>query len=313
MFRWRKGGLVLDARDVGGAAASHAQTPTPLVLEDRIRVYFAPRDADGRSFTAFADLDLHDPRRVLHVHAAAVLDPGRPGTFDDEGIMPSSALADGGRVLLYYSGWNQRKTVPYHNSTGLAESSDGGASFRRVCEGPVLERTPEEPYLAVTPSVLRENGAWRVWYVSGLRWESIEGRYEPVYVIKTARSADGIHWERPNLTCIAQRHALEAFSRPWVIRLGEAYRMWYCHRHSVNYRDGAGSYRLGYATSSDGSRWIRRDEEAGLDVSGEGWDSTMICYPSVVQVGGRLIMFYNGNGFGRGGFGVATAELDEAA
>jgi len=39
----------------------------------------------------------------------------------------------------------------------------------------------------------------------------------------------------------------------------------------------------------------------------------MICYPSVVQVGKRLVMFYNGSGFGRGGFGVATAELEEAA
>ena len=132
MFRWRKRGLVVDAGSLGGLVASHAQTPTPLLLEDRIRVYFAARGADGKSFTAFADLDRDDPTRILKIHPDPVLEPGKPGTFDDEGIMPSCVMVDGDRVLLYYSGWNQRKTIPYHNSTGLAESHDGGVTFRRV-------------------------------------------------------------------------------------------------------------------------------------------------------------------------------------
>lgn len=309
MLAWRKAGLVLDAARIGGDVASHAQTPTPLVLDDRIRVLFAARNAAGMSFPAYADLDLQDPTRVLSIEPSAVLAPGAPGTFDDEGIMPSTIVRDGGRILLYYSGWNRRHSIPYHNSTGLAESVDVGRTFRRLYEGPVLDRTPEEPYLAVTPSVLVEDGLWRIWYVSGLRWERIGGRFEPVYVIKSATSRDGVRWERPNRTCIPQKHPLEAFSRPWVLRLEDGYHMWFCCRHSVDYRDGLGAYRIGYATSADGVDWERRDEEAGIDVSPEGWDSTMICYPSVVRVRDELVMFYNGNGFGRGGFGIARATL----
>ena len=82
--------------------------------------------------------------------------------------------------------------------------------------------------------------------------------------------------------------------------------MWYCFRDSKDYRDGTGSYRMGYAESKDGIHFTRADNKAGIDVSKEGWDSTMICYPTIVEVDGRLLMFYNGNGFGRTGIGYAV-------
>ena len=31
----------------------------------------------------------------------------------------------------------------------------------------------------------------------------------------------------------------------------------------------------------------------------------MICYPNIISVNGKYIMFYNGNGFGESGFGFA--------
>lgn len=70
-------------------------------------------------------------------------------------------------------------------------------------------------------------------------------------------------------------------------------------------------YRIGYAESDDGKRWTRIDEAVGFDVSPEGFDSEMICYPHVVQHENRLYMFYNGNGFGREGIGLAVAEDSE--
>jgi hypothetical protein len=36
----------------------------------------------------------------------------------------------------------------------------------------------------------------------------------------------------------------------------------------------------------------------------------MICYPAVVDVNGRRLMFYNGNRHGATGFGVAVLEQD---
>ncbi|MBC7781068.1 MAG: hypothetical protein H7125_13290 [Proteobacteria bacterium] len=314
-MRWRKLGQVFDPRAHREWAGSHAQVPTVLVLADRLRVYYADRHADGRSFPTFIDVDRDDPTRVLYCHRVPVLGWGAPGTFDDEGVMPAFALEHEGRIRLYYSGWNRRVSVPYHNATGLAVSDDGGVTFVRAFDGPLLDRTPEEPYLAVTPWVLREpraggGYAWRAWYISGLRWVPVDGRLEPVYVIKHALSDDGIRWQRPNLQCVAQQHELEAFSHPSVWRDGDTWHMWYCHRHSRDYRTGPGAYRIGYARSSDGIGFERDDAAAGIDVSEEGWDDTMICYPAVVPVGDRVFLFYNGNAFGQTGIGVAVLERD---
>lgn len=308
MPRWKKLGRIFHLDPSPERLTTHAQVPTALVRPDVVRVYFAPRNAEGRSYPAYVDLDRKDLTRVVDVHEQPVMDLGRPGMFDDDGIMPACVMDHAGEIWMYYSGWNQRITVPYHNSTGLAVSTDGGNSFTRRFEGPVLDRTPEEPGLAVTPSILREADKWLCWYISGLRWERINGKFEPVYVIKHAHSNDGIHWMRPNKLCVEQKHPLEAFSHPTVIKCESTYHMWYCFRHSQDFRDGSGSYRIGYAASADGADWSRQDADAGIVLSDSGWDSTMQCYPYVLEIDGKTYMFYNGNSFGQSGIGLAVLE-----
>jgi hypothetical protein len=68
------------------------------------------------------------------------------------------------------------------------------------------------------------------------------------------------------------------------------------------------TYRIGYAESKDGIHWERKDNEAGIDVSENGWDSEMICYPAVIKVKGKTYLFYNGNNNGVTGFGYAELE-----
>ena len=79
--------------------------------------------------------------------------------------------------------------------------------------------------------------------------------------------------------------------------------MWYSCRGSA--------YRIGYAESNDGLEWERKDEEAGIDVSQDGWDSEMIEYPCVFQHGGSWYMLYNGNGYGASGIGLAVLDADD--
>lgn len=302
---WEKKGNVYDPRQHRGWAGSHAQAPTVLVRDDVLRVYYADRNAAGQSFTSYLDLDRRDPSRVVYFHQRAVMPFGKPGTFDDEGVTPGCAMEHEGRVYLYYSGWNRRLTVPYHNATGLAVSDDGGQSFARMFEGPILDRVPLDPYLAVTPCVMKEGELWRMWYVSGVEWAEVAGAWEPVHVIKYAQSRDGIHWGRPNIVSVRPRHGREALSHPWVIKRDGVYRMWYGFRDSQDYRDGKGSYRIGYAESRTGVEFERMDDAAGITVSETGWDSTMICYPCVVTVDGKTYMFHNGNSFGQTGIGYA--------
>lgn len=306
-MKWLKLGKVFDPREMPWVR-SHAQVPTAIAIEDRIRVYFAGRNNDGKSFPAFVDVDISNPTKILNYSDKPCMDFGAPGTFDDDGMMPSEVLRDGDKIVMYYSGWNQKVKTPYHNCMGVAVSHDNGVTFERMFEGPIMDRTPLEPYVAVTPCIVKEGNQWHMWYVSGLRWKDVNGYYEPIYVIKYATSYDGISWIRPNITCIPQRHEDEAFSRPSVIVKDGFFHMWYCYRNSTDYRDGEGAYRMGYAKSKDGINWERLDEEAGITVSDSGWDSTMIGYPYVLKVGKAYYMFHNGNGFGRTGFGCAKLE-----
>ncbi len=305
---WKKLGRTFCLPASDARPRTHVQGPVAIALTDRVRVYLAARDSNGRSYPLFVDVSLEDPTRVLQVHDQAIIPYGHIGMFDDDGIMPACAMSVEDEIWLYYSGWNQRVTIPYHNTTGLAKSFDGGITFVRAFDGPILDRTHLEPWMSVTPWVIRSHSLWRIWYVSGLRWVQIDGRLEPVYGIKYGESDDGIHWRRPGDLVIPQRHPNEAIARPTVIEVGGAYHMWYCFRDSVDFRDGAGSYRIGYAFSPNGREWQRADHLAGIDRSAEGWDSTMLCYPYLLGTQNRIYLFYNGNGFGQTGFGCAVWE-----
>lgn len=304
MKKWRNLGLVYRTE-------SYAQTPTPLVLGDRVRVYFAERDQSGKSFIRFVDLGRGDVTQVIGGSSGPVLTNGAVGAFDSCGQMPSYAVgyrpdpkhpALGPTVALWYSGWlAPAGEAPYHNATGLVLSLDGGDTFKRTNSGPILDRTPAEPYLAVTPCFLGGS----CWYITGLRWEWLDGRLEPIYGI-TQAELGGLGWKRYGVLAIPQAHPLECFSRPWVTRIGDDWHMHYSFRSALNYRDGANAYRLGYARSRDGVKWVRADDE--LEFERQDWCSTMLCYGAVFELDGKHYMVVNGDTFGKYGFGIAVAE-----
>jgi hypothetical protein len=64
-------------------------------------------------------------------------------------------------------------------------------------------------------------------------------------------------------------------------------------------------YRLGYAESEDGYTWQRYDENLNLTTSTTGWDSEMMGYPAFVSTKYGAYLFYNGNEYGKYGFGYA--------
>lgn len=314
--RWEKLGRVYDpAAHVRDWARSHACVPTALALPggDRIRVYHAPRNVAGQSIPTYFDVDARDPLRITSVSHEPILDLGVRGTFDDGGIMPCCALWHGDEVYLYYVGWNPSVSVPYRNACGLAVSRDGGRSFERAYAGPVVARNRDEPFFTASPWVVRESPErWRMYYASGTGFVDSAHGVEPLYVIKGASSDDGREWIRPNRTLIPPAHPREANARATVVPSpAGGYDMWYTYRGSDDYRDGADAYRIGYAYSADGTTWRRLDAAAGITFGAPGeWDATMQTYPCVVDVAGQRYLFYNGNGFGRTGIGIARWTTD---
>jgi predicted GH43/DUF377 family glycosyl hydrolase len=308
-MKWRKCGRIFHFEPSAHRGTTHIQLPTPWDRGDVVRVYFAARNLKGQSYPAYIDVDRKDPTKVLEVHDGQILALGSFAMFDEDGIMPNCVSRVGEEVWMYYSGWNRGGNVPYHNTTGIAVSHDNGNTFERKFDGPVLERTHLEPWMAMTPWVVREGKMWHMWYAAGTGWENVDGKLEPVYVVRYADSEDGIAWRRTGMNCLPQLRRNEAQAHPCVIRIGSTYHMWFAHRDPVDFRHGAGSYRMGYASSEDAIRWNRHDDDAGIDVSTEGWDSKMLSYPSVIEVDGKYIMFHNGNSFGQTGIGAAILEL----
>jgi hypothetical protein len=293
---------VLEPPTIGTWAVTHAMVPFIRRTGDQLQLFFSSRDAEGRSHTGRARLTLGDRVARAMPTKAPVLSPGALGAFDDSGAMGSCLVRHDGKDFLYYIGWSRGVTVPFATFIGLAISDDDGRTFRRVSRAPVIGRTDADPFLATSPWVLVEEGRWRMWYASGVRWEAAERGPKHFYRIVYAESADGVVWTPTGHVCIDFADASEyAIARPCVIRDADRYRMWFSHRGSA--------YEIGYATSQDGFEWQRGDQNAGLKPGGAAWESASVEYCCVFDNDGKRWMLYNGNGYGATGVGLAEEEM----
>ncbi len=300
--KWEKRGLIITPQKNLWWMQTHAMIPTLDHLEGSLfRVYFSGRDKENRSHIGYAVIDIGTPVKVLEYCREPVLTLGELGCFDDNGVTPSWVLDNDGKKFLYYIGWRPRSTTRMSLIAGLAVSTDGGETFSRVSRASILRQTDMEPFLILTaPCVMIDNGTWKMWYVSGTKWLSPD---LPRYNVKYAESEDGISWNQQAVVCIdAESEKETALARPCVLKENEIYRMWYSTKAVET------SYRIGYAESRDGVAWQRMDSRAGIDVSKSGWDSEMIEYAFVINHKGKKYMFYNGNGYGTTGIGLAVLE-----
>lgn len=307
-MKWQKLGRIFCATGQSELMITGGRAPVPLHLsEDTFLIYFSSYDSIGRGRIFSLELDLTKPEEVVCLCTRPLVDIGSTGFYDDNGIIPSDVVMVDDQVYLYTIGFSIKNRLLFDAATGLAISRDGGRTFRKL-KGPVLDRGVDDPCFAASPTVIREANGWRMWYVSCDCWQPVENGLRHFYRIKHKRSRDGIYWDPRACVCIDYANEYEyAISRPSVIRSENGvYRMWYSFRA----QPGISTYRIGYAESPDGLVWTRLDDRAGIDVSESGWDSEMICYPRVFHHKEQLYMLYNGNGYGRSGFGLAVLKED---
>lgn len=289
---------------------SHAQGPTVLPISPTLwRIFFAGRDIENRSHILCADIDPTRDMALIRLQSEPLLALGLPGSFDSAGMMPGAALFVGDRVFLYYFGISLRRDVPYQQAIGLAISENGGGSFTRAFPGPVLSTGPGDPFFTSAPHVTRAAGRFHMHYLSAFAWEWRHGRFDARYHIKHATSTDGIAWMREDRVVLAPADDAEAgIARPWIVRHGDRHHMWFCCRGWRD-RDGLPSppYRLAHAGSDDGLVWRRDAEFPGFAPAPrpDEWDAEMQAYPCAIPYHDELLLFYNGNGFGRTGIGFA--------
>jgi hypothetical protein len=316
-MKWRKLGRIFDPREykLPNNCVEFAQSPQALVMSDRVRVYFSTRERDKNgkflSHIAFVDFD-KEIRRMIGLSDHTIINLGGLGSFDEHGIFPFNVVRHDGAVLAYTTGWSRRVSVSVETSIGLAVSRDDGMTFQRHGTGPVMSSSLHEPFLVADAFVAPFEGVLHMWYIFGTKWQKFEASSAPdrVYKIAHATSRDGLSWHRDGKPIIADRlNADECQALPSVFYRNGAYHLFFCYRQAHGFRsDRHSAYRIGYARSGNLQEWIRDDSNAGINVSGEGWDSQMQCYPNTFEVDGTVYMLYNGNEFGRFGFGLGVLE-----
>jgi len=318
-MKWRKLGRIFDPTKFKLAhdCTQFAQSPQVIVFDDFARIYFSTRSLDASngkylSHIAFVDMKKNF-RDIIAVSGHTVIALGKLGCFDEHGIFPMNVLRHGGLIYGYTCGVNRRVSVPVDSAIGLAVSRDDGVTFQRLGDGPVLAASLHEPCLVADPFVRHYRDTFHMWYIFGAGWKKAAGDAAPdrIYKIGHATSDDGVNWVKEEgkqiIECRLGPDECQAL--PTVMEIAGRHHMFFCYRHAYDFRNNRErSYRIGHAYSDDLVDWTRADDQMGIDVSETDWDSGMLCYPHVFECEGQVYMLYNGNEFGRYGFGLAVLE-----
>lgn len=314
-MKWLKHGKIFDPTEytLANGCVQFAQSPQALVLDDLVRIYFSTRavDTNGKFLSHIAFVEMRkNLRDVIRVSDQTVIPRGGLGCFDEHGIFPMNVVRYGDLVYGYTCGWNRRVSVSVDTAVGLAISRDNGLTFERIGPGPVLAASLHEPCLVGDGFVLVIDDVFHMWYIFGTGWKTFSPDAAPdrTYKIGHATSPDGVNWTKEESRQIIsdQLGPDESQALPTVVKTGSRYHMFFCYRESFDFRKAKGrGYRVGHAWSDDLSNWTRDDDTLQLEGTPGTWDSDMQCYPHVFECDGKVYLLYNGNEFGRHGFGMA--------
>ena len=299
-MKWNKLGLLYQAPSINSYLDSHAANPLALHLKDDLfRVFFSGRNIEQKSSVGYVDINIHTQEIFDVCTECSFKFSPDPDSFYSHGVSIGNIYDMGSRSYVLFMAWQIRGNSHWRGDIGQLELGKNKKSFTLAMDQPFLTKDAEDPVSLSYPCVILDDDNYKMWYGSTISWDSPNG--EMIHVIKYATSLDGLTWHKHGLAIPYELGVAQAFSRPSVIKDNFGYHMWF------SFRSGSGeTYRIGYAHSRDSINWERRD--SGINISESGWDSEMICYPFVFDHKGRRYMLYNGNDFGKTGFGLAILE-----
>lgn len=304
-MKWQKLGLLYDTSESGRhpKLISHAANPLPLLIADDVyRVFFNGRDANNRSSVGAVDIDIVK-RQVIKNHHHPFFEHGQKNSFFANGVSIGNCYEANGVRYMLFMGWQNPEVGHWFGEIGRLIVTPE-LTLELDSSVPFIACDTVDPISLSYPCVLAKSpSGFNMWYGSTITWDA--GNEEMLHIIRHASSADGQHWHRNGEIAVPYELGnAQAFSRPIVIQDGhDNFKMWF------SFRGGFGKkYRIGYATSHDGLTWQLELAQIGISVSNSGWDSEMIEYPFVFDHKGERYMLYNGNGYGKTGFGLAILE-----
>ncbi|MEO0411010.1 MAG: hypothetical protein AAF221_04105 [Pseudomonadota bacterium] len=295
---WNPQGLLIKPNPMVWWMSSFAGPAAPYVFsQNHVRFFITGRDDHNVSRIGPVDVDFSGPSPRITGIGEPVVDVGPLGTFDGDGAAYPWLVEAEGKLWLYYVGWLKGHSVAMHHGIGVAVSDGWDKPFSKLSRAPILPLTDAEPYGSASCCVRYEGpGQWRMFYTSFDGWRSEGGAPKHYYAVRETTSKDGLHWSTETAPAIAHRDSSEyALGKPclaqedgqdvlYFVARGDRYRIWRAFK--------------------EGASWVR--DETPVAIPASDWDSEMQAYPVLFQLGGKDILLYNGNGYGRSGLGWAT-------
>lgn len=300
MRNWKKLGQIYTFQPIDEYLLSHSSNPLAVHIKDDIyRVFFSGRCKENKSSVGYVDIDIIT-HEVISTCANVAFKYGEENSFYSHGVSIGNMYQVEEKNYIQFMAWQIKDGSHWRGDIGRLLVND---DFTTLTLDPkeVFIGCDNEDKVSLSYSwIMFDEGIYKMWYGSTIDWSS--ENEEMIHVIKYATSKDGEIWQRHGLAIPYELGVAQAFSRPSVLKDECGYHMWF------SYRSGDGTkYRIGYAHSIDGLAWDRK-ADSGINVSKDGWDSEMICYPFVFDHKGERYMLYNGNGYGKTGFGLAVLE-----
>lgn len=296
MQNWEIVGKIITPKKKG-YCLTHCMVPTVTkIKKSLVRVYFSSRDKFNISRVFCCDYDLVS-NKVKNYKNKIRLDIGELGAFDDNGVTPSCILKKNKNEYMFYIGWNKKSKVRMNLFGGLAVKKKNQSKFARVLKCPIIERSNNEYLFNTAPFVIKNKDLFVMYYSSTIKWIN---KNTPSYNIKYATSNDLINWKRNNKVAISLKKNEVAAGRPCLIYENKKFRMWYSYK-GIN-------YKIGYAESTDGKKWIRKDHLVKFK-NKKNFNFKMMEFTHVMRHENYLYMFFNANNYGE--HGIYLAKINE--
>ncbi|MFN4219966.1 MAG: hypothetical protein ACK4GJ_03470 [bacterium] len=301
---WKKLGRIYHPIPIDDYLLTHASNPVAINLDkDIFRIFFNGRNKDNKSSVGFVDIDIIK-RKVVNICKASIFTFGNNDSFYSHGVSIGNIYTIQDKYYIQFMGWKIEEGKHWYGQIGRLRLNHKLDNLKLDPNNVYMALDREDPISLSYSWVMQDDGIYKMWYGSTISWVSENG--EMVHVIKYATSKDGIVWQKHGIAIPYELGVAQAFSKPTVyVDNFKVYHMFFSYRGSPLKK-----YRIGYARSRDGIKWELELDESGIDVEKEGWDSEMICYPFVFEHKGDVYMLYNGNEYGKTGFGLAILEQD---
>lgn len=294
---WKKLGIIYKN--------GHCSNPTALKIEDSLyRVFYSSRDTNNMSSIFAFDINL-DSLKIVNIYKNPLYKFDKKSNYFSSGLTPSSVYKVKNNLYLMFMGWVNLPNEHWYGTIGRLQISEDYFLVPKSDEL-ILGLNHVDKISLSYPEIIKKDNKFFMFYGSTITWDY--GNNEMLHTINMAESIDGTSFVPKGNILNYKTGKAQAFSRPSIIiENSKSYHMWYSYRGGNN-----DFYKIGYANSyGDMFKWNNKYNLSQIQKSNNGWDSQMVEYPNVISYKSKLYMFYNGNGYGKTGIGLAVMDLED--